>query len=97
MKFYIDLFKSDATCGGDFIMGRFPQLTEQLGKLGAAYNIEETQRALLSMCSLKAPGPDGFQPIFFKETWEITGSALHSFARGVLESGVEPLELLKRC
>lgn len=44
---------------------------------------------------MKAPGPDGFQPIFFKRTWEITGQAVHSFVHGVLKGGEVPLEALE--
>lgn len=40
----------------------------------------------MSMGPLKAPGLDGFQPIFFQRTWEVTGRALHAFARKVLEN-----------
>lgn len=36
------------------------------------------------MRSLKALGPDGFQPLFFNKTWEKTGPALTDFVPGVL-------------
>lgn len=36
------------------------------------------------MGSLKSPGPDGFHPGFYKSTWDITGVAVHNFAREVL-------------
>ena len=34
---------------------------------------EEIKDSMFSSHSNKAPGPDGFNAFFFKETWEITG------------------------
>ena len=34
---------------------------------------EEICKALFSMKALKAPGPDGFHPLFFQKTWTIQG------------------------
>ncbi|MCI77954.1 non-LTR retroelement reverse transcriptase, partial [Trifolium medium] len=31
------------------------------------------------MGNLKAPGPDGFHPIFFMSQWEVVGPSLHQF------------------
>lgn len=79
---------------GKFILGKFLQLREERYRsLASAYSIEETRKALMSARSLKAPGPDVFQPIFFKRSWEITGSALHSFTSSVLENGIVPTEV----
>jgi hypothetical protein len=36
----------------------------------------EVYDALMSMKSYKAPGPNGFQPIFFKRFWEVVGDDL---------------------
>ena len=35
--------------------------------------MEETRAALMSMKSFKALRPDGFQPIFFKQYWNVVG------------------------
>lgn len=46
--------------------------------------------ALKSIGSLKAPGPDGFQPIFFKTYWEVVGDDVTSMVRTAFESGDFP-------
>lgn len=55
----------------------------------------KTCKALTGMGSLKAPRLDGYHPIFFKTTWEITSPSLHSFAQGVLSGGDIPLEVME--
>lgn len=63
--------------------------------LKAKYSMDESSRALMGMGSFKAPDPDGFQPIFFKATWETTGEALYNFTREVLEEEDIPVEAAK--
>lgn len=53
-------------------------------RLHADFSLLETKKALAGMGPMKAPGPDGFQALFFKRTWKFTGHALHHFAKGVL-------------
>ncbi|GAU42583.1 hypothetical protein TSUD_302990 [Trifolium subterraneum] len=50
----------------------FPQITTDLFNcLSSLPSMDEVKSALFSMDSFKAPGPDGFQPIFFKKFWHI--------------------------
>lgn len=42
---------------------------------------EEVHKALISMKSYKAPGPDGFQPIFYKIFWNDVGDDIWRFMR----------------
>lgn len=44
------------------------------------------------MGSLKALGLDGYQPLFFKSIWDLTGQALHQFTQEVLRGEEIPLE-----
>lgn len=55
-------------------------------------SMEETWTTLNSMDSFKATGPDGYHSVFFKRTQQITGSALYSVVRNILERGSIPEE-----
>lgn len=83
VRFYADLFASNPEAGGSFIKGMFSPMEDMARhKLEEAYTIEEFFKALKEMGSLKVPGPDGYQALFFKQTWSKTGQALSSFVRG---------------
>nr|KYP63505.1 hypothetical protein KK1_018082 [Cajanus cajan] len=57
--------------------GTPPQLgAEAVTSLLAPITKEEVCRAVMSMKSFKAPGPDGFQPFFFKKYWSIARDEL---------------------
>ena len=56
------------------------ELTKQVTK-------NEVYEALMSMKSYKAPGADGFQPIFFKMFWDDVGNDIWSFVKKAFETG----------
>ncbi|XP_074283670.1 uncharacterized protein LOC141608207 [Silene latifolia] len=37
---------------------------------------EEVRKAMFDICGTKAPGPDGYNSQFFKDTWEVTGPGI---------------------
>jgi hypothetical protein len=47
----------------------------------------EVYDALMSMKSYKAPGPDGFQPIFFELFWNDIGDNLWQFVKLAFDRG----------
>ena len=52
---------------------------------------EEVRIAIMSMKSFKAPGPDGFQPFFFKRYWDIVGDDLWHLVASAFSNGrVDP-------
>ncbi|MCI02468.1 RNA-directed DNA polymerase (Reverse transcriptase) [Trifolium medium] len=48
---------------------------------------KEVHDVLMSMKSYKAPGPDGFQPIFFKLFWDVIGDDIWKFVQSAFEHG----------
>lgn len=68
VNFYAQLFQSDTNVSVEFTQGHFPRPSvATLHLLEAGYLREETRKALMSMGPLKAPGPDGFQRVFFSK------------------------------
>ncbi|CAA7025018.1 unnamed protein product [Microthlaspi erraticum] len=58
----------------------FTQLTgEELRGLNKPFLQEEVETAIRSMGKYKAPGPDGFQPIFYHESWDVVGDSVSRF------------------
>ncbi|XP_072087145.1 uncharacterized protein [Arachis hypogaea] len=54
-------------------MGHFPcpsLSTKACQKLVEPVTSEEVKRVVMTMSSFKAPGPDGFQEVFYKEFWD---------------------------
>ncbi|KAK4282132.1 hypothetical protein QN277_013544 [Acacia crassicarpa] len=71
----------------------FPPLVPELLKnLGAVPLNEEIKRALFSLGAFKAPGFDGYPPIFFQSKWNIVGESLCNFVKSVFE-GSEDLSV----
>lgn len=84
-EYYKELFPSDQSTRGYFLKGCFSPLNAEAQKsLEASYLMEEARRALMGMGLLKAPGPNRYQPFFYKNTWEITGQALYHFGQSIL-------------
>lgn len=84
--FFTELFNSDLHQHEKFLEGMFPYLeSEQSDVWGAAWSSAEIKKALGGMGSWKAPGADGFQPGFFKKSWEITGPSVNKYVVGILK------------
>lgn len=55
----------------------FPPILEEAQKgLEVELSIADKSRALKGMGSLKAPGQDGYQPLFIKRIWILTSNSL---------------------
>ncbi|KAL8142958.1 hypothetical protein V2J09_015990 [Rumex salicifolius] len=58
--------------------------------LNAPFDVEEIRAAVMSMGGYKAPGPDGYQPIFYQNCWDIVGASVVEFVLNFFRSGVLP-------
>ncbi|KAF7822605.1 ribonuclease H [Senna tora] len=48
---------------------------------------EEVWNAVKTMKAFKAPGPDGFQPFFFKQYWDVVGNAVTDLVKSAFRDG----------
>lgn len=79
MEYYDRLFKYEARVGGQFNTGAFLPLEAGVCEDPTKeYTEEETRLALRGIGSYKAPGLDGYQAVFFKSSWSVVGTAVHS-------------------
>lgn len=88
-NFFKTLFQAAVTCEPNSLhLTNIPQITQDLkDKLLSPTAMREIRDALFSMDTYKAPGPDGFQPIFFKSYWEIVSSDLYDFIAQAFHHG----------
>lgn len=69
MEYYSGQFRMDGAAGEVFLKGAFPNIGDEICKeLGKECHVDEVKLALRGMGSYKAPGPGGYQAIFFKST-----------------------------
>lgn len=96
VELYSKLFRADQSRGGDFTAGHFPDLLQlQREVWDAEWTMSKAKKSLSEMGSWKAPGLDGYQPGFFKRTWDVTGQSLYRFVDGLLKEGEVTKEDLK--
>jgi len=60
--------------------------------LNKQFSVSEVEVALRSMGKFKAPGPDGFQPIFYQNCWDVVGESVCKFVLDFFETGLLPPE-----
>ncbi|CAL1361155.1 unnamed protein product [Linum trigynum] len=74
----------------------FPRLTqEEMLLLLRPFTGADIQRAVQDMKPFQAPGPDGFQAIFFQRSWQVVGKALIDLAMDFFSTGVLPEEVVE--
>lgn len=72
-------------------MRRFASLTSQdYDNLDRTFSAEEVKKAVRDMGSFKAPGLDGFQPVFYQRCWETVGGSVVRFSTQFFEIGKLP-------
>lgn len=58
--------------------------------LNKQFSVGEVEQVLRSMGKFKAPGPDGYQPIFYQTCWDVVGELVSKFALDFFETGQLP-------
>ena len=72
--YFNDLFRSRG-CNGDFIFScvKSRVTEEQNSFLTRPFEPVEVKEAIFSMHPDKSPGPDGMNPCFFQQFWDLVG------------------------
>lgn len=58
--------------------------------LNKPFSAEEVLKAIRGMGKYKAPGPDGFQPVFYQHCWDIVGDLVVRFVLDFFRTGELP-------
>ncbi|MCI09408.1 CNGC5-like protein, partial [Trifolium medium] len=94
-KHYFDqLFKANGGSHEPVLSLIEPKITyEDNIRLVAPITKEEVKDALFQMHPDKAPGPDGFNPVFYQHFWDTCGNDIFEAAKEWLERGYFPSSL----
>lgn len=82
----------------DHVAPKLPQVgfmklsRAEISELCKPVSVMEVETSMKSMGKFKASGPDGFQPIFYQESWEVVVDSVTRFVLEFFESGVLPRE-----
>ena len=69
----------------------FEELTTgELAALNKPFTNLEVENSVRSMGSFKAPGPDGYKPIFYQDCWSVVGESVTKFVLNFFETGQLP-------
>lgn len=87
--FFKNLFQANDYCNPSSLqLQHIPSIGQELHEdLTQPVSFEEVRGALFSMSPYKAPGPDGFQPVFFRTYWHIVGMDVWEFVSKAFASG----------
>ncbi|KAE8715904.1 hypothetical protein F3Y22_tig00110159pilonHSYRG00144 [Hibiscus syriacus] len=73
-----------------------PRLNEdEKTELSNHATMEEVREALFSMKGLKASGPNGIQPIFYKQNWDTVKNTIRDFVNTTMDLGRMYTKILK--
>jgi len=95
-EFFKKLYSDEESAFTPFIIpaNKFPRLNiEEMDQLSKPFMGSEIKRAIFDMNSFKAPGPDGYQALFFQKDWNTIGNQLIQLALDTLEGRELPERL----
>lgn len=89
LLYFKQVFQSNDFCNPySLSINCFPSISQQLQPLLILpVSLDEVKNALFSMGPYKAPGPDGFQPIFFRTYWDIVAKDVWSVVANAFATG----------
>lgn len=80
----------------NFLPGCFPPIpSEEWSNITRPYATCEVRATIWSMKPYKAPGPDGFQPIFYQRFWSLVEPSVSKTVLNILEGKEFPEDLKK--
>lgn len=86
-NYFKNLFLEDYNCVEFGLHGAFPTIQEEeKNDLERPITNLEILQTINRMGGLKAPGPEGFQAIFYQTPWDIIGGDLSSLIKGIFEN-----------
>jgi len=97
INYFKQLLEVDpSTTPSTILVNDIPRLSEQCrDSLTTPVLKEEVRRAMFSMKSYKAPGPDDLQPIFFKHFWERNGDDIWHLVHTAFNMGTINVSIAK--
>ncbi|XP_056697578.1 uncharacterized protein [Spinacia oleracea] len=98
VEYWKGLFREDSQNAqtDPFIINCFPTIPPtDWANLTKPYAACEVQAAIMSMKPYKAPGPDGFQPVFYQHYWNLLAPSVTRTVLDILEGRHFPEDLNK--
>lgn len=86
-NYWNQLFQEEPSiCTGERLLhDQFPWISsEDWDLISHPFAACEVQRALFGMKPYKAPGPSGFQPLFFQHYWDVVALSVINLVQDVL-------------
>nr|ABW81176.1 non-LTR reverse transcriptase [Arabidopsis cebennensis] len=65
---------------------------EEISDLSKPFMSIDVENSMRGMGRFKAPGPDGYQPVFYQDCWEVVGQSVTNFVLNFFETGQLPNE-----
>nr|KYP51188.1 Transposon TX1 uncharacterized [Cajanus cajan] len=95
-RYFLSLFSNENMSNSHTFHNKIiPQLRQdEANLLMAPVTMEEVHSTILGMKSMKSPGPDGFQPFFYKKYWPIVGKDLYIMVQNAFRYGFADSNLL---
>jgi hypothetical protein len=88
-EYFLNLFQKQNSARDEVLNAITPSITdEDNNKLSAPFEFEEFREAIFSMEADKCPGPDGFNPGFYQQFWDVCGQEVFSVGCSWLNSSV---------